>query len=159
MPQALITSSSQDRAPKHDQAVSEVIMALHVPSESNNLSLASKTGKDLSSNATTFKRKQSEVSQEAVMSKRKRRHSQDSVQRVPSPQHTSPLNKELSHVLSHTPAGNVQQPNLYDASGLQVKSGSGTSVMSSEASSSGNQHLMGKDFTSHAPESTTNLNL
>ena len=137
-PQALVTStSSRDRVPKHDQAsVSKVIICLFVPSESN-LSLVLKI---TSGDVTTIKHKQFDLSsQEEVM----RHRSQDSVQnqRPPSPQHTRPLNKELS------PA------EIYGA-GPQVKSTPGTSI------SSENQHLVEKDFASQGSlESSTNFNL
>lgn len=148
MPQALVTSISQDRVPEHDEAsVSEVITALHIPSESNNLSLASKSTKDLSGDdATTIKRKQS---QDEVVSKRKRLGSQNNYQRPLLSQHTKPFNKELNHMLS--PAGNVQRPIAFAA---EVKSG-----MSKEVpSGSGNQRLMEKDFThAESPELPTNL--
>ncbi|KAF8808330.1 hypothetical protein BYT27DRAFT_7137453 [Phlegmacium glaucopus] len=154
MPQVSIAPpSSRDRALNHGQA-SEVTTALHVPSESNNLSLVSKTtSKDLSGDVRTIKRKQSDISPEEVLSKRKRVPSQNSVQNHPraiSPQHTRPLNKDLGHMLSQTPAGNVQEPISFDA---LVKSCSGP--MSNEApSSSGDQRLM--DFTSQrSPESPT----
>lgn len=149
MPKALVTASLRDRALKDDQAsVSEVIMALHVPSESNSLSLVLKIiFGDLSGDATTIKHKQSDLPQEEVV-RRKRLRSQDSDQRPPSPQHTRAI----------SPAGNVQEQILSDVevddAGPQVKSASGTSL------SSDNQHLVEKDFTSHgSPESSTNFNL
>jgi hypothetical protein len=164
MPQDLVTSISQDRVPEHDQAsVSEVITALHIPGESNNLSLVSKTTKDLSGDdATTIKRKQSDMSQDEVVSKRKRRGSQNNVQnhqRSPSSQHTRPLNKELNHMLS--PAGNVQRPIAFAAEVYdEVKPGSGVTMSNEAPSGSGNPHLMEKDSTpDESPELPTNFNL
>ena len=161
MPQASPTpSSSRDRFPNQDQgSVSEVTAALHVPSESNNLSLISKT-KDLSDDVKTVKRKLSNISQE-VVSKRKRVPSEDGVHNHESAyslQPSSPLNKDLSHMLSQT---SVQEPiscavEMHDVS---AKSGSGTSVSNKGPSSSGNQRLMEKDFASQRSlKSSANFN-
>lgn len=166
MPPALLTpESSRDGAPKSDQAsVSEVTIALHVPSESNDLSLVSKAiSEDLSGDVRAIKRKQSDISQGEAVSKRTRVHSQDSVQNnqcAPSPQHT--LNKDLSHMLSHTPACDVQEPifEMYDTLGPQVTSESGTFAPNEGPSSSENQCLVEKDLTSdETPESLTNSSL
>jgi hypothetical protein len=137
-PQPLVTlASSRDR---RDQASVSEVIALHVPSESDILSLLLKiTIEGLSGDATTIKHKQSDLSQEEGV-RQKRLHSQNSVQNHQPPSH-QPLNKELS------PAGNVQEPilsavEMYDA-GPQEKSTFGATL------SSENQPL----------ESSTNLNL
>jgi hypothetical protein len=105
---------------------------------------------DLSGDATTIKHKQSDLSSEEGVMGGKRLRSQDSVQnhqRPSSPQHTRPLNKELSPAVQEQILVAVE---MYDA-GPQVKSASGTSL------SSENQHLVEKDFASHgSPESSTN---
>jgi hypothetical protein len=136
---------------------------LHVLSESNNLSLLSKTTtKDLSGDATTVKRKQSDISQEEGVSKRKRFRGQDNVQDhqgAPS----SPSDKELSHVMSsRTPTSNVlEQPisfaiEMHDTSGPQVKLGHEANDEANEVPSSSENQRMEKDSIS--PESSMNFN-
>jgi len=124
------------------------------------------TSKDLSGDVRTIKRKQSDISQEEVVSKRKRVPSQNSVlnhQRAPSPQPTRPLNKDLSHMLSQTPAHHVQKSTsfaeIYNALGSQLSSGPGTSASNEAPSSLENQSLAEKDFVSQrSREPSTNFN-